>query len=1207
MKTTATICLVMIACILFTGEPAVAATTVATGRDHTLAVTVGGEVWAWGGNAHSQLGSGPPSMPSGPNRVNGLSGIAAVAAGDHFSVALGADGSVWTWGANASGQLGDGTTIDQALPTPVNGIPGVIAVSATARHVLVLAEDGTVWTWGDGNPVPLRVAGLPPIRRIFAVPTGSLALTAEGSVWSWSEDETSPAPIVGLESVSDLATVPGGELVAVSQGVVMTGFPSEDADQPEATELKLSVAVRSVVIVGHLAIALAADGTVWTWSRESTVETTSSRSPQAAPDLKNIVAVAGGPKGALALERGGALWAWSVDASAIEKVPIPDIMWQVDAPEFRPPEGGYPWPRYVFAGSNTPGAEIHITRDGSIPTLEDPILNPDDAVRIERPTAISARAWADHLDPSVVTVAKYRIEPIRSDDGHVVPSNQTRRRDGSAKAGDDVIFTEDFETGELSRWSSFQPPPTIALGAPILTPNGGVFAVAQEVSVTCPIPGAVVRYSLTGLPTETDPVVACGSTVSVARSTTFRARAWAVGFLPSATTEATYLFQFGAAEIPTFDPPGGSYGSAQNVTIATTTPGASIRYTLDGTQPNATSSIYAAPIEITTTGVLTARAFRHDHAPSGTAQATYFIGDATGRPVLGPGGGVYPSGLLVTVSNTTAGATIRYTTDGTDPQIGDTVIADGGTISVTRSLRIAARAWADGMDPSPVTIADYEIVGGVSAGAVHSMALRYDGTVWAWGENQSGEIGTGDDTVNEYRLPQLVVNLTDIIAVEAGSKHSMALRADGTVWAWGWGFKNRIGDGAHADRFAPVQVITEGGVLENIIALSGGYGHSLAIAADGTVWAWGDNYRGQLGIGTGDSTKSKAIQVPGLTGITAVAAGGEHSLVLKTDGEATGSLWAFGENANGEVGDGTTTERRTPVKVLDGVRSICAGGSHSMVVMADGSVLGTGLNDRGQLGNGTTEGPVLTFQPVFDGAEGIVGCSASGVHTLALTSGRRILGTGHNDLGQVGDGTKEHRQLPVHVVLIEDVAQVVAGLRLGSVFTGWYAHSIAATRDGRVWCWGSNNRGQLGNGWGLNDARFRPDVVRNFNLMDRSWPDGDPDGDGLTNERELELGTDPFNADSNGDGIDDLTASRSGLDPLDPDMDADGVDNSTERTRGTDPLRADSDDDGVNDAADCFPLDPSRSDCPEPVPGDTEPPVITLTEPTNAVLISSTP
>ena len=129
-----------------------------------------------------------------------------------------------------------------------------------------------------------------------------------------------------------------------------------------------------------------------------------------------------------------------------------------------------------------------------------------------------------------------------------------------------------------------------------------------------------------------------------------------------------------------------------------------------------------------------------------------------------------------------------------------------------------------------------------------------------------------------------------------------------------------------------------------------------------------------------------------------------------------------------------------------------------------------------------------------------------------------------------------------------------------------------------------------------------------FSVADQTWPLGDSDGDGLLNKDEAVAGTDPFNADSNGDGVGDGTAVRSGLSPTSLDMDGDGVTNTVERTtKGTDPLRADTDGDGVADGADCFPLDPTRTTCPPPIPGDVTPPVITLTEPLSAILISSLP
>ena len=161
--------------------------------------------------------------------------------------------------------------------------------------------------------------------------------------------------------------------------------------------------------------------------------------------------------------------------------------------------------------------------------------------------------------------------------------------------------------------------------------------------------------------------------------------------------------------------------------------------------------------------------------------------------------------------------------------------------------------------------------------------------------------------------------LTGITAIACGALHTIALKGDGTVWTWGNNGVGQLGDGTETDRLTPLQVLGTGGVgfLTGITAIAGGVFYTIAIKEDGTVWTWGDNSFGQLGNGT-DIEGRTPLQVLGLggvgflTGIVAIAAGGSHTVALKGDR----TVWAWGNNGNGQLGDGTTTGRLTPVRVL---------------------------------------------------------------------------------------------------------------------------------------------------------------------------------------------------------------------------------------------------------------------------------------------------
>jgi alpha-tubulin suppressor-like RCC1 family protein len=305
----------------------------------------------------------------------------------------------------------------------------------------------------------------------------------------------------------------------------------------------------------------------------------------------------------------------------------------------------------------------------------------------------------------------------------------------------------------------------------------------------------------------------------------------------------------------------------------------------------------------------------------------------------------------------------------------------------------------------------------------HTVALMSDGTLWAWG--YQGRLGDNTTTANAL-LPVRVKNpsgtgtLSGIVSVSAGETHTLALKDDKTVLAWGDNGDGQIGDNTSGTgRFLPVPVKDPAGtgLLSSIVALSAGGRHSLAVKSDGTVWAWGRNTVGQLGDGS-STASNLPIQVKDpagsgtLSGITAVAAGDYHSVVRKSDG----TVWAWGENYSGKLGDNTATSRTLPVQVtgpggagtLTNVSAISAGCNHTVALKNDGTVWAWGYNSRGELGNNTTTPSPFPVQVVTAGSApfgSVAYISAGCEHTMAQKTDGTIWVWGNGDYGQLGDGT----------------------------------------------------------------------------------------------------------------------------------------------------------------------------------------------------------
>src|SRR3989304_5016513 len=305
-------------------------------------------------------------------------------------------------------------------------------------------------------------------------------------------------------------------------------------------------------------------------------------------------------------------------------------------------------------------------------------------------------------------------------------------------------------------------------------------------------------------------------------------------------------------------------------------------------------------------------------------------------------------GLLFsqTVTPTYIGTTGNYSTMGSSPfwsissSVGEPMVQtwSNGIVTITQGFQQPTPLQSCSLAVSINAVA-------IAAGQDHSLALKNDGTVWAWGYNLYGQLGNGNNT--NSNVPVQVAGLTGITAIAGGGRaHSLALRNDGTVWAWGFNTSGQLGNGTLTNNNVPVPVSS----LTAVTALAGGGNHSIALRNDGTVWAWGYNGYGQLGNGTFTNSNVPA-PVSSLTAVTALAGGEGHSLALKNDG----TVWTWGYNINGQLGNVTFTNSNVPVPVTSftGVSAISSGDLHSLALKNDGTVQAWGNNASGQLGNGT--------------------------------------------------------------------------------------------------------------------------------------------------------------------------------------------------------------------------------------------------------------
>jgi alpha-tubulin suppressor-like RCC1 family protein len=393
---------------------------------------------------------------------------------------------------------------------------------------------------------------------------------------------------------------------------------------------------------------------------------------------------------------------------------------------------------------------------------------------------------------------------------------------------------------------------------------------------------------------------------------------------------------------------------------------------------------------------------------------------------------------------------------------------------------------------SPVQIGESSLWTQISCGYNGSaLAIQTPGTLWAWGINNTGQLGL-NDTANRSS-PVQVGALTVWRQVSSGSTHSAAIQSNGTLWTWGQNNFGQLGSSNTTNRSSPVQV----GVLSVWAQVAGGTNHTMAIQTPGSLWAWGGNGQGQLGL-SNLTNRSSPVQVGALSIWTRVGCGAEWTTAIQTPG----TLWAWGVNANGQLGlSDTVSPRPSPVQVgsLNIWTSIGPGPYSAAAIQSNGTLWSWGFNNSGQLGLNTTSGVSSPVQVGIlsnwaqigfsrnnlaavqsNGTLWITGINSNGQlgysaivaplqiatqstwsqvscglnYALAIQSNGTLWAWGNNSYSQLGLGDLTHRSSLTQVGSISNWSRVACG----------YTHSAALQSNGTLWAWGVNSFGQLGQG-----------------------------------------------------------------------------------------------------------------------------------------------
>jgi alpha-tubulin suppressor-like RCC1 family protein len=1025
------------------------------GADRCFAVITDGSIFAWGGDLHGAQARGERGLEWGWNSMPAWSPFFRVAMGVGHNLYLKSDGRVWAAGRNTFGQLGNGLAADSLFPVQVQsatgGLNGIQDVAAGRAHSLALGQNGTVWAWGlnlngrlgDGTLINRSKAvmthdAVGPLSGATAVVAGdgfNLALR-QGAVWAWGANDK--------HQLGDGTAIDRNKAVRV-----MTASGG-------------LAGVKAVAAGANHGVALAGNGSVWVWGSNSQGQlglgnTINQSRAVTIPGVSDALAVGAGTAQTYILRSTG---------------------------------GGTVW----GAGQNNFGqlADGTTTNRSGLVRVQD-LTGPLTGLTWLKTGALAQQAAAGRLDGSswiwgsndtgqlgTGSLAN-ALRAIRLPEG-IQPQSLGTGATFARRADFEWVASGSFFDGQWGDGrKGYHATPTLVRGMTFARPAPDTDAdgladwreIAQGTSVVkSDTDGDGIGDASDILPID----YFNGAPVALAMASGNQQTGKPGTRLakPIVVVVSRYGTPLSNAPV-TFSVTSGGLAADGNGTVLlgqlqvrTNAAGqAIVFYTLPAMERTCSISIHAGNART-------------------TAIATASWIPAT--PALSLPGGTFATQRWVVATSATPDARIHYTLDGKEPTSASPHIANGQATLVDRAATLKVRAIATSGHSSPVVSGSFQITGMVSAGAFHMAGLCTDGTVWAWGNNGSGQVGAG--LGGKYPVPfrkngiangrhlscggyhtlvllengevvsfgrnhegqlghsaegeSVVPGLQGIQTVAAGGYHSLALKSDGTVWAWGANWFGQLGDGSTQSRALPVPVRdATGQPLRKVAALAAGSYSSYALLEDGTLLAWGGNWNGQLGDGSQEN-RTFPVRVGKLEGVTRVAAGWEHAAAVKSNG----TVWCWGDGASGQIGGdsfqmGAVT---TPVQAagITTARLVAAGSSHTLALLSDGSLRAWGNNFSGQLGSGVSSVTSIRSTPqktVFEG--GVVDVSAGGFDSMALLADGTLRTFGYNEFGQLGAGDLQAKPYAFASQARAGVAGVSAGkshsaIRFADGRAGWF-------------------------------------------------------------------------------------------------------------------------------------------------------------------------